>query len=372
MHTASENILAGLRAQWEHLAALTPQAVALNLALSAGLLALCALFMWLAGRALCWSLRIVPGLGRAERKAHAATALSLTRSALNIVIVIGGAFAIAGVWGIDLLSWTTTLWGSNIATTATRLIIVIVASAIAMEATGVAMGYAVGRLRSRSNDDPRRAAQLDTLGPIVANAARTFILIIAVMTLLGQAGVQIAPLLASAGVAGVALGFGAQTLVKDFLTGFFLIVEDIVAIGDVVQIQAFSGTVEQMTLRTIRLRDFDGTLHIFPYGEAQIIHNLTKTYSFAAFDLPLRYDSDLDRVMQVMRDTAGELRQDRRFGPLMLDDIEIPGADLLSDVGIIIKARIRTQPRDRWLVFREYNRRIKHAFDEAGLVMTHK
>ncbi len=142
--------------------------------------------------------------------------------------------------------------------------------------------------------------------------------------------------------------------------------------ANVVQIQSFSGTVEQMTLRTIRLCDFDDTLHIFPYGEAQIIHNLTKTYSYAAIDLPLRYDSDIDKAMDVMRATAEAPARGCRIRPDDPRRYRNPRTDLLSDIGIIVKARIRTQPCERWLVLREYNRRIKQAFDVAGIVMTHK
>ncbi len=183
---------------------------------------------------------------------------------------------------------------------------------------------------------------------------------------------QIAPVLAGAGVVGVAVGFGAQTLVKDFFTGFFLIIEDIVALGDVVQIQAFSGTVEEMTLRTIRLRDFDGTLHIFPYGEAQIIHNMTKTYSFSAFELPVKVDTDLDKAMAVIHATFEAMRKEGDCGAMILGDIELVGVDLLSDVGIILKGRIRTQPQARWRVLREFNRRLKPDLDAAGIVLTHK
>ncbi len=355
-----------------HLAHLTPEALRLNTAVTVAIVAGSAATVWLLGWLPRWVLRLTPGLGKAERKVHALQALQLTTLILRGVAVIYALILVARTWGVDLTAWATTPWGSRFATTGSRVVIILVISAIFLEVAGLGLGYAMGRLKSRAGGDPRRASQIDTLSPIVRSAVQITIFIIAAMTLLSQVGVEVAPLLASAGVVGIAIGFGAQTLVRDFFTGFFLIIEDIVAIGDVVQIQSFSGTVEQMTLRTIRLRDFDGTLHIFPYGEAQIIHNLTKTYSYAAFDLPLRYDSDIDKAVEVMRTTAEDLRGDAEFGPMILDDIEIPGTDLLSDIGIIIKARIRTQPRERWLVFREYNRRLKPAFDAAGIVMTHK
>ena len=370
--TAADQWSGGWQSLSGHLAALTPQALQINAGLTLAVVLGCALVIWLLGKVLCWTMRIVPDLGKAERQAHARRALKLTTLILRGVVVVLAIVFVARIWGLDLAAWTLTPWGSRLATTSSRVIIVVAMSAVILEVAGLALGYAMGQLKRRADHDLRRQSQIDTLNPIVHRAVQVSILVIAVMTLLSQVGVEVAPLLASAGVVGIAVGFGAQTLVKDIFTGFFLIIEDIVAIGDVVQIQAFSGSVEQMTLRTIRLRDFDGTLHIFPYGEAQIIHNLTKTFSYAAFDLPLRYDTDIDKAMEVMRGTAAELRRDAEFGPMMLDDIEIPGADLLSDVGIIVKARIRTQPRQRWLVLREYNRRIKLAFDAAAIVMTHK
>ena len=364
--------LEGGQRYFAQLAALSPQTLQLNVGLSLAVVVAAVLLCWAAGKLLCWSLRLIPNLGTADRQAKARQALGLTSLGLRAVVIACGLSLITAIWGLDIWAWTATPWGSMLAATGSRVIIICLGAAIILEIADLAMGYALGRLKTRAKGDPRRRSQIDTLSPILSSAARISIVIVAAITLLSQVGVEIAPLLASAGVVGIAVGFGAQTLVKDFFTGFFLIIEDIVAIGDVVQIQVFSGTVEQMTLRTIRLRDFDGTLHIFPYGEAQIIHNLTKTYSFAAFDLPLRYDSDLDKAMEVMKSTAETMRKDPYYGPLILNDIEIPGPDLLSDIGIIVKARIRTQPRDRWLVFREYNRRIKPAFDKAGIVMTHK
>ena len=371
MTTAAEQLWNGLAAEIDHLRRLTPAEIGVNAALSVGIVLVAAVLIWLSKRLLCYGLRVIPGLDRTQRKAHAAQALRLTQWVLNVAIVLIGLFVIAEVWGFNLLGWTATAWGRSVSATGSQVAMVVVISALALEAATLFIQYVVARLKART-DDARRAAQLNTLGPIFRSAIQIVIVILAAMTLLGQVGVQIAPILAGAGVVGVAVGFGAQTLVKDFFTGFFLIIEDIVAVGDVVLIQGFSGTVEEMTLRTIRLRDFDGTLHIFPYGEAQIIHNMTKTYSFSAFDVPVALNSDLDKAMAVMRQTFETMRKDGDCGEAILDDIEIVGVDLLSDVGVILKGRIRTQPQARWKVLREFNRRLKPAFDGAGIVLTHK
>jgi small conductance mechanosensitive channel len=371
MSTAAEQIWTSLAANFDHLRHLTPTEIAINAGLSAAVALLCGGLIWASKRLLCYGLRVVPGLDQKQRRAHADKALRLTQLVLNLAFIVAALFIVAEIWGFDPLGWTTTVWGRQVSATGSRAVVVVVIAAVALEATTLLLQYLMARLKTRTND-PRRVAQFNTLGPIFRSAFQIAIIILAAMTLLSQVGVQIAPLLAGAGVVGIAVGFGAQTLVKDFFTGFFLIIEDIVALGDVVQIQAFSGTVEEMTLRTIRLRDFDGTLHIFPYGEAQIIHNMTKTYSYSAFDIPVALNTDLDKAMGVMRQTFETMRKDGDCGALILGDIEIVGVDLLSDVGIILKGRIRTQPQARWTVLREFNRRLKPGFDAAGIVLTHK
>jgi small conductance mechanosensitive channel len=369
--TPAEQLLAGFTAEYNHLSHLTWPEVATNLGLTAAVVVIGALLVWAVRRGTCSLMRIIPGLSHGERKARASRALGITRGVALVIVIIGALFLAAEIWGFDPLGWTQTAWGAALSTAASRVLVVLVVTAVALEAATLMLEYFLGRLKSRTRD-PRREAQLNTLGPIFRSGFQIAIVILAAMTLLGQVGVQIAPILTGAGVVGIAVGFGAQTLVKDFFTGFFLIIEDIVAVGDVVQIQAFSGTVEEMTLRTIRLRDFDGTLHIFPYGEAQIIHNMTKTYSYSAFDLPVKIDTDIDKAMAVMRQAFEDLRGDPAFANLILDDIDISGIDLLSDVGVILKGRIRTRPADRWTVLREYLRRVKRRFDEAGIVLTHK
>jgi len=368
--TAIEKMWVTIQAWLGHVMALGPAALAVNAGLTVVALAFAVAIAW----GVTWMMtRAVARLqpGATGHGLHNARALRLTRGVIHLVITAATIVVVAGIWGIDILAWASQGEGQRIATTTMRVVTVLVLTAIAMEGVGLFTRVTLHRLHS-GGGDPRRRAQLETLGPIVRRILQTIIMVLALMTLLSQVGVQIGPILAGAGVAGIAVGFGAQTLVKDFFTGFFLLVEDIVAIGDVVQIQAFSGQVEDMTLRTIRLRDADGTLHIFPYGEAQIIHNMTKTFSFAAVDVPVKIDTDVDHAMRIMRDTAAELRSDKDFGPLISDNMEIAGVDLLSDVGVILKGRIRTVPTERWRVLREYNRRLKRAFDQAGIVITHK
>ena len=368
--TAYEQITGSLALFGRHLAGLGPQGLAINAGLT--VLILVAAFLIIKGLnwLMCQAVSHLPGESTEARKARAGKALKLSRTVVSLVIWLVAFFMVANVWGIDIIAWASKGSGRYIASTTLRVLTVLVLATLAVEAVGLFTRKTLNRLRREG--DPRRGAQLDTLGPLVRRLLQVVIIGLAIITLLSQVGVEIAPVLAGAGVVGVAVGFGAQTIVKDMLTGLFLILEDIVAVGDIVQIGAFSGEVEDMTLRTIRLRGSDGTLHIFPYGESQVIHNMTKTFSYAASDLPVKYDTDIDHAMQVMREVAADLRRDTDYGPLILADLEIAGVDLLSDVGIIIKSRMRTQPTSRWKVLREYNRRIKNAFDAAGIQITHK
>jgi small conductance mechanosensitive channel len=235
-----------------------------------------------------------------------------------------------------------------------------------LEGAGFLIRRTMGNLAQAARD-PRRAAQIRTLSPLLRGVVQAVIALMGAMMLLSELGVQIGPLLAGAGVAGIAIGFGAQSLVKDVLTGFFLIIEDIVSVGDSVRIASCTGEVESMTLRTIRLRDFDGTLHIFPYGEAQVIHNQSKAFSYAVIDLQISYGSNVDAALAAMAAVGEELRGDPAFGPKILAGIEVLGLENLMENGVQLRGRIKTRTGVDSGVSREFNRRIKAAFDEKQI-----
>jgi len=247
-----------------------------------------------------------------------------------------------------------------------RIALIIVLSLAAAELSQLAIRGLFTRVANRAKNF-RRASQLHTLAPVLSGVAVTAIVIAATMMALSEIGVEIGPLLAGAGIVGLAVGFGAQTIVKDFLTGIFLILEDAVSVGDTVRIGDFSGKVEEMSVRTIKLRDFDGTLHIFPYSEAQVIHNRTRGFSFAVFELNLSHDANITKALELMKQTGDTLRAEDAFCTLILAPIEVVGVDKLSDAGVLLKARIKTAPGKQWAITREYNRRIKQAFSESGV-----
>lgn len=277
-------------------------------------------------------------------------------------------YAVALIWGIDLIAWGASTAGQDVVHALFRLLLLVAAAVFGNELARSIVNVGLARLAQHTTD-PRRAGQIQTLGPLLRGLAQSMVITVAVLMILGEIGVQIGPLIAGAGIVGIAVGFGSQTLVKDFLTGMFLIIEDVVSLGDVVTIGGSSGLVEKMTLRTIHLRDTDGTLHVFPYSEAQVVHNLTKTFSYYVFDLQVSYETDVDCALQVMADVGHALQHDGAFRDKILSPIEVLGVDGFADSGVKLKARFKTRPAEQLKVGREYNRRIKLAFDAAGIAI---
>jgi small-conductance mechanosensitive channel len=190
---------------------------------------------------------------------------------------------------------------------------------------------------------------------------------LAVLMVLAAIRVNITPILTGAGIAGLAVGFGAQNLVRDVISGFFLILEDQVRVGDVVSINGKGGLVESIRLRTIALRGLDGTVHVIPNGAITELSNMTKDYSFAVLDVGVAYKEDVDRVTDVLGAVGAELQADPAFGPRILEPLEILGVDAFADSAVVIKVRFKTIPIQQWNVGREMRRRIKRAFDAQGI-----
>lgn len=207
----------------------------------------------------------------------------------------------------------------------------------------------------------------ETLVRLLRQAVRIMLSVVVILIILREIGVEIGPILASAGIAGLAVGFGAQNLVRDVISGFFLILENQVRVGDVAVINGSGGLVENINFRTIILRDLSGTVHVFPNGSINTLANLTREWSAYVFDIGIAYKEDVDKVMTLMRNLGSELRQDPHFGPMMIDDIEIFGVDQFADSAVIIKGRLRTKPIKQWDVGREYRRRLKHLFDQNNI-----
>jgi moderate conductance mechanosensitive channel len=222
-------------------------------------------------------------------------------------------------------------------------------------------------LLQRDSTDPEIRKRADTLSAVVNWVLRTGILIVAIMMALDALGLQIGPMIAAAGIVGLAIGFGAQSLVQDVISGFFILLEDQVRVGDVVQLNDKGGLVERITLRTIILRDLAGSVHYVRNGKIDIVTNMTKDYSRYVFNVGVAYRENVDEVIEVLKQIDAGLRADPDFKDDILQPIEIMGLDQFADSALIIKARTTTKPIKQWRVGREFNRRLKMKFDELGI-----
>jgi moderate conductance mechanosensitive channel len=184
---------------------------------------------------------------------------------------------------------------------------------------------------------------------------------------LRELDVDITPVLTGAGIVGLAIGFGAQTLVRDVISGFFLIVEDQVRVGDVAMVNGTGGLVEQINLRTIVLRDFEGVVHVFPNGEIKTLANRTKDFSFYVIDLGIEYDEDADRVMQLVREAGDELMHDPAYASSILAPVEVLGVDDFKETSVSLRFRIKTVPLKQWEIGRELRRRIRRVLNREGV-----
>jgi small-conductance mechanosensitive channel len=218
--------------------------------------------------------------------------------------------------------------------------------------------------RTSAADELRR---IDTVGSAFRYFASVVVVLVAGMLVLNELGISIAPILATAGVAGIAIAFGAQSLIKDYFTGFFLLIEDQIRQGDVVEIAGKAGEVEEVTLRYVRLRDGDGYVHFVPNGEIKVVVNRTRTHAFANIDVGVPENADFEAVFKAMRDVGTALRADPKFGPLTLGEAEILGVERWELWGLMLRCRMRVLPHERDTVRREFSQRLALEFRSRGL-----
>jgi len=206
-----------------------------------------------------------------------------------------------------------------------------------------------------------------TLGRIIYNAGFVLVTGVAIMMILSELRINIMPIITSAGIAGLAIGFGAQNLVRDIISGFFLILEDQIRVNDYVKINDTGGTIEAIKLRTTVLRDITGAVYIFPNGEIKKVANLTKQFSYSVIDLGVSYNAKVDDVMETLKTIGEELAADPEFNIYILDSLEVLGVDDFGDSQVTIRIRVKTKPSKQWVVGRELRRRIKNTFDAKGI-----
>ena len=215
--------------------------------------------------------------------------------------------------------------------------------------------------------DAEEAKRIGTLCRAFRYAGSVVIFVIAAMLVMSELGISIAPILATAGVAGIAIGFGAQSLVKDYFSGLFLLLEDQIRQGDVVQIAGIGGQVEEITLRYVRLRDFEGHVHFVPNSEIKIVTNRTRDFAQALIEVGVAYREDTDEALEVMREVGRDLRADPAWLDRILADVEIVGVERWADSAVILRCRLKVVGIEQWNVRREFLRRLKKAYDARGI-----
>jgi small conductance mechanosensitive channel len=228
---------------------------------------------------------------------------------------------------------------------------------------------AIERYLSRidASGAPRRT-RLRSLLPFLQTAMLSVIVVAASLIILSHIGIDITPLLAGAGIVGLAIGFGSQALVKDVITGLFILLEDQIAVGDIIDLgNDHAGVVEAITVRTIRLRDQAGTVHTVPFSEITMVKNLTRDFAYVVARIAIPYTEDIDRVVEILRQVSGELMEDEALRPLILDPFDYQGVDTLDTSSVVLLLRIRTVASKQWVVARAFNRLVKMAFDKHGI-----
>lgn len=270
------------------------------------------------------------------------------------------------IWGLNGLAWLGTSTGKQIVAGFLTIGIITAIAAITWEVVSLIIELYMAR-PGMDGRPVALSARMLTLLPLFRKALAAGLCLVVGIVTLSELGVNIGPLLAGAGIVGIAVGFGAQTLVKDVITGMLILMQDAIAVGDVVAVGGSSGLVEQISVRSIRLRDQSGTVIFIPFSEVTTVQNMTKDFSYALFEVRIAYREDVSAIIEVLVAIAEEMRQEAAFSSRILAPMEVMGLDRFTDSAVIVQARIKTRPIQQWNVMREFNLRMKCRFDALGI-----
>jgi len=287
--------------------------------------------------------------------------LPVVKSILRGVITTIAVLAVLQAWGLDVLLWLSEPAGRALVSRLASIGAIVLMAIVGWEA------LSAGIERYLASEDASRSQRARTLLPLIRKVILVALIVVVGLTVLSELGINIAPLLAGAGVVGLAVGFGAQTLVRDIITGLFILLEDTISVGDYVTLAGHGGTVEALSIRSIRMRDPSGTVHTIPFSDVTTVINYTREFAFAVLEIGVAYKEDVDRVTRVIEEVGQELRQDPEQQVHILDDLQVQGLDRFDDSAVVIKARIKTAPGMQWAIRRAFNRLLKRRFDAEGI-----
>jgi len=301
-------------------------------------------------------------------EARANRYLPALQLALRLAVGAITALALLQAWGIGSFAWVTSDLGRRILASAISIATVLVGALLTWEVVAGVIERYLGRVDA----DGRLiecSARARTLLPLARNALFVVMAVMVTLVVLSELGIDIAPLLAGAGVVGIAIGFGSQKLVQDVITGAFILFEDTIAVGDVVKLDGHSGAVEAISIRAIRLRDAQGSVHTIPFSAVGTVVNMSREFAYATFEIRVSYREDLDRVGAALAAVGTAMWADPAFGPQMAEPLEVLGLERFDAWAVVVAARIKTLPLKQWAVAREFNRRVKLRFDAEGIEM---
>jgi len=299
---------------------------------------------------------------RARQLVRALTFLAYGIAALASVSIALSRF------GINDAGWDPKTLGRWFATHGINAVLILAGAFAVVRAANLViehMQFKLSRRRAATDQEWQRRAA--TLGGILSSTVTTIVGFVAILMLLRELSVDVVPILTGAGIAGLAIGFGAQYLVRDVIAGFFLIMEDQVRVGDMARINGVSGTVEQINLRTIVLRDNEGAVQVFPNGTITGLANLSKLYAYAVVDVKIAYGENMDRVIGTAREVGASMEHDAAWGPLLIGPLEIAGIESLADGAATLRVRFKTQPLNQGRVANELRRRLMTTFVGRGI-----
>jgi len=282
---------------------------------------------------------------------------------LLIALVFAAGVGLFHVWGMDVRSLFGAEGVQSLLKSGLTIVLVLTAAYVLWEFTNHVLHRHLASLELSGDWDRR----LKTVLPLLRNAVLVILSVLTLLIVLSELGINIAPLLAGAGIVGLAIGFGAQTLVKDLLTGFFVLLENTINIGDWVLLGGHDGQVEGLTIRHVTVRDIYGNLHTVPWSSVVTITNQTREFGYAVVEVGFAYRENIDEVIEVVKEVAEEMRRDPELSPDILSELQILGLIELGDSAVVVRTRFKTSPFMRWRLERDFRRRIKNRFDELGI-----